>query len=1168
MSVYTAEGAIPQGYGRTQPYELQIQQSLERVNELVSFVENEHFALNTLLLFWRQESRAHLTVQTIGRLLGRPLSDELQAIRTLMENALPYDLFDFAATIAPDLFEAIQAIRPHSDALSNHRAVVEQMHYAAEVRQAVLQHILASINARYQTPRFRDLTEASQWTAAYSGNLELASRVIQGTRQLLKEEMAAAEAHLRQIGHEIVAIETNAEARFGIVKRLRWSGTLEEAETHIHNILAERAEQIEGVTFAALTESKSPGFLATLAQETGRKAPKLAMLLLGVASAGVGGRAIAKGEVPTINAAALSLPRLPQPVRGEANPQDTARFAGLSQQTAGVRSARFVSDAVQQLVTDTTARDQVRSQGTEAGSRVQQFFDRLPATQGRQTLVVNSQAELEKLVENLTQAGYNEQDVLSLLGLSSAQDFTHPLTLDVRHGQEKPILFPYTPAAHVTAPHRAITPEAPAAPLTQESVATAPQPAITANPASVSNATATFRSLQPAEGFIVYRVQPDESLATIASRYGTTIQQVITDNSLTGEMVVRGQNLLLRRPGTGNSALPTAAAPTGHKASAKAEAIAKKAVMTGTAVTEPSSVVARYGDTLFPTLDAMPADAKGYFVGTVQEVGDFFNVRPGDIMGILRLEQNNAGWRLQENRTSSVGASGVGQIVPRTWNGWANPQHENYSQNVLDIEEYGGLGFDWAQREAWRTWQETGDRSALASSNADPAIFENSVAAVARHLVHWGLTRDFAERDPEGFSDRLADSIAVYNSGRTLDVSGDWVQSSTNLKTTAQYVAEAMAISEQVSALVAQPTVAVASPEAVQSYAATFNQLFDQSFAVSLSEADVERFLASNAGLREDVQAGKIDPNAAAIQLMDQLEVHYMQQGRSAIESAGKRPWPYVHDHETLYAQKLAASILGRSLTLYEIDDLMNRTQSDRDAIRSQLMSRADARLYTQARHLFDQMLERSTRGLPISNHEVTQLVQPLLAGYSPLSIDEATLQQLSEQLHESIQSLSEYQQIHSAGRFEAAPLMPMPSIFKGFGVSVAYQAGGRHTGIDLANPRTSDGREPLIYAVDEATVVHVGPLYCDTADACRGGNAIVLDHGNHVYSIYSHNSSADVSVGQRVTAGQPIGRQGNEGYSFGSHLHFEIHTGAPFTGDWQSPFAGGSFVNPADWLP
>ena len=82
----------------------------------------------------------------------------------------------------------------------------------------------------------------------------------------------------------------------------------------------------------------------------------------------------------------------------------------------------------------------------------------------------------------------------------------------------------------------------------------------------------------------------------------------------------------------------------------------------------------------------MPEDARAYLLGTTQEVADFFGVRPGDILGIMRQEQNNAGWRLSEPRVSSAGATGVGQVVSRTWNGWSNPEHSNYVRNVADIE--------------------------------------------------------------------------------------------------------------------------------------------------------------------------------------------------------------------------------------------------------------------------------------------------------------------------------------------------------------------------------------------------------------------------------------------------------------------------------------------------
>ena len=142
-----------------------------------------------------------------------------------------------------------------------------------------------------------------------------------------------------------------------------------------------------------------------------------------------------------------------------------------------------------------------------------------------------------------------------------------------------------------------------------------------------------------------------------------------------------------------------------------------------------------------------------------------------------------------------------------------------------------------------------------------------------------------------------------------------------------------------------------------------------------------------------------------------------------------------------------------------------------------------------------------------------------------------------------------------------------MPRIVKDFGVPVNYQQGGKHTGIDVALPRGADGKEPALYAVEDGTVEYVGPLYCDAARKCRGDKALIIDHGNNIYSIYSHNSATIVEKGERVKAGQMVGRQGNEGYSSGSHLHFEVHVGAPYTGNWRQPWAGGNFADPMEFI-
>lgn len=85
------------------------------------------------------------------------------------------------------------------------------------------------------------------------------------------------------------------------------------------------------------------------------------------------------------------------------------------------------------------------------------------------------------------------------------------------------------------------------------------------------------------------------------------------------------------------------------------------------------------------------------------------------------------------------------------------------------------------------------------------------------------------------------------------------------------------------------------------------------------------------------------------------------------------------------------------------------------------------------------------------------------------------------------------------------------------------------HTGYDIPAPYGSD-----IVAAEAGTVI--------TASYVRGyGYTVIINHGNGLTTLYGHNSSLVVSVGQTVTRGQVIAKAGSTGNSTGNHCHFEV---------------------------
>ena len=85
------------------------------------------------------------------------------------------------------------------------------------------------------------------------------------------------------------------------------------------------------------------------------------------------------------------------------------------------------------------------------------------------------------------------------------------------------------------------------------------------------------------------------------------------------------------------------------------------------------------------------------------------------------------------------------------------------------------------------------------------------------------------------------------------------------------------------------------------------------------------------------------------------------------------------------------------------------------------------------------------------------------------------------------------------------------------------------HSGLDIGG----DYGLPIVAAAS-GTVIHSGWI-------SGYGYTVIIDHGGGITTLYGHNSSLSVDVGDVVSQGQTIALCGSTGNSTGPHCHFEV---------------------------
>lgn len=156
----------------------------------------------------------------------------------------------------------------------------------------------------------------------------------------------------------------------------------------------------------------------------------------------------------------------------------------------------------------------------------------------------------------------------------------------------------------------------------------------------------------------------------------------------------------------------------------------------------------------------------------------------------------------------------------------------------------------------------------------------------------------------------------------------------------------------------------------------------------------------------------------------------------------------------------------------------------------------------------------------------------------------ENSLLKTSSELESKLQKFEKNNNIvYSSGIF-MWPLVGYRAISSPFGYRThpIFHTVKLHTGVDIPAPTGV-----AIHATHSGVVAMAG-WYGGY------GQAVIIDHGAGLSSLYGHCSALNVRQGQRVEEGEVIAYVGTTGFSTGSHLHFEIR-------------CGGSPVNPLNYV-
>ncbi|WP_417330509.1 murein hydrolase activator EnvC family protein [Halomonas cupida] len=233
------------------------------------------------------------------------------------------------------------------------------------------------------------------------------------------------------------------------------------------------------------------------------------------------------------------------------------------------------------------------------------------------------------------------------------------------------------------------------------------------------------------------------------------------------------------------------------------------------------------------------------------------------------------------------------------------------------------------------------------------------------------------------------------------------------------------------------------------------------------------------------------------------------------------------------YLNHLAQARNERIDMLAELDRRLTENRRELDG-RQQRLDELAAELQGRSQQLAEQTRQRQA-----VLAELDQRYDTEASRLEALDQDRAHAERVLREVQESMASLD--QPLPSTNIERTRGDLPWP--VQGAMLSRFHQGRGVHrNGILIQAP-----------AGTAVKAVHAGRVVF--ADWMRGfGNLLIIDHGDHVMTLYAHLQQFDVGVGSRIETGQSLGRVGDSGGRPSPGLYFEVRR-------------GGDPINPQSWI-